>query len=238
MNYLLIPSFIHLLFLSGFPPTKQGLLIPLVFADVWHDWYIDEYEPVTFILSPPFDKLSNSVRRQPPEKQSISRGLSDITWRCHSTPDKRMVPCMTQCTDTGIIHQSETAASPWHCPGFHRAPLAKGLLSRTLLMVLKLNAPLFLHRWTRGASPIHRKWRWVVGGGERGPGWLTPLPVPSRSRRFIHHMKVPHQSLTSDPTVERMMDRLTNKLRWSGARWCRRSSLFPAIHSQHNNGGI
>lgn len=63
-----------------------------------------------------------------------------------------MIPYMTQCTDPEVINQSEPTATPQQCHSFYRAPLAKGLLSCTLLMGLKLNVPLFLHRWTQGVS--------------------------------------------------------------------------------------
>lgn len=76
---------------------------------------------------------------------------------------------MTQCTDPEIINQSKTIASPQQCPSFYRAPLAKGLLSCTLLMGLKLNVPLFLRRWTQGVCLLLAL-RVVVSGGGRGAG--------------------------------------------------------------------
>lgn len=76
---------------------------------------------------------------------------------------------MTQCTDPEIIKQSVLLH---HNNGlaFYRAPSAKGPLSCTLLMGLKLNVPLFFHRRTQGVClPLSLFMRReVVSGGGRG----------------------------------------------------------------------
>lgn len=76
---------------------------------------------------------------------------------------------MTQCTEPDIINQSKAIASALQYPGLFWPPLAKGLLSCTLLMELKLNVPLFLHRWTQGVCLLLTL-RVVVSGEGEGEG--------------------------------------------------------------------
>lgn len=83
---------------------------------------------------------------------------------------------MTQCKDTEIINQSEPISIPQQCPGFYSPALAKGLLSCTLLMGLKLNTPLFLHRWTQGVCLPYMESSSGVSGGGREQGCVTHPP--------------------------------------------------------------
>lgn len=104
---------------------------------LWHSSYLA------------FDIFSSAQAAASRETKQLKRPLRHHS-DCHATINKTTIPYMTQCTDPKIINQSKTNATPQQCPGFYMAALAKGLLSCTLLMGLKLNVPLFLHRWTQG----------------------------------------------------------------------------------------
>lgn len=118
-------------------------------------------------------RLGCSLQRN----KTAQEGSQTSQWCCHATMNEMMIPYMTQCKDPEIINQSKTISIPQQCLSFYRASSAKGLLSCTLLMGLKLNTPLFPPSMDNKAC-VSPTWRGVVsgGGGEQGQ-CDSPRPI-------------------------------------------------------------